>query len=107
VLVDEFGFTSRATFDGGGASGSGLSLQKPKAEHPKWRNPFSNSPVSSPSKRPAHSLLGAGTGKGKEKAVDDDEISAIAKQLSYSPRLTSSSEVLSQDQTGVQEESTG
>ena len=52
VLVDEFGFISRATFDGGGASGNGLSPQKARAaEQNKRRNPFSSSPVASPWKR--------------------------------------------------------
>jgi hypothetical protein len=43
ILVDEFGFTSKATFDDN-IPGSGPSLQKVRAAEPgKGRNPFSNS----------------------------------------------------------------
>jgi len=53
VLVDEFGFTSKALFDVGGGSGNGVSPRKSGAtEQGKGRNPFTNSPVGLPAKRP-------------------------------------------------------
>lgn len=97
VLVDEFGFTSRASFDVGGASGNGASPQKARAtDRGGARNPFTSSPVASPPKRPAEppSLAGVvrnGKGSGKEKAVVEDGSSGIAKQLSCPPRLGSPS----------------
>ncbi|KAK7428384.1 hypothetical protein QQZ08_005141 [Neonectria magnoliae] len=53
VLVDEFGFTSRATFDSGGSTGSGLSPQKKRPEPGMGRSPFSSSPVGPSSRRPS------------------------------------------------------
>ncbi|KAH7303746.1 hypothetical protein B0I35DRAFT_344072, partial [Stachybotrys elegans] len=41
VLVDEFGFTSRATFEAGSGS---ISPQRPRHESGRSRNPFSSSP---------------------------------------------------------------
>ncbi|KAH6970497.1 hypothetical protein BKA56DRAFT_622180 [Ilyonectria sp. MPI-CAGE-AT-0026] len=51
VLSDEFGFTSKATFDSTTAMRKEPSPQKAKAELGKRRNPFSSSPDASPSKR--------------------------------------------------------
>jgi hypothetical protein len=50
VLADEFGFTSKATFDSANAIKEPFP-QKAKAELGKRRNPFSSSPNASPSKR--------------------------------------------------------
>ncbi|KAH8654886.1 hypothetical protein BGZ61DRAFT_541227 [Ilyonectria robusta] len=83
VLVDEFGFTSRATFDGGG-NGSGLSPQKPRQERVKGRSPFSSSPVGPSSRRPSVPSS-ARTGKVKERSggevMKEAELSPIAKRL--------------------------
>jgi hypothetical protein len=67
VLVDEFGFISRATFDSGGSKGNDLSPQKPRQEPGKVRNPFSSSPTG-PSPR---------TQKPREKSVDRTAEEAI------------------------------
>ncbi|RYO83312.1 hypothetical protein DL764_009473 [Monosporascus ibericus] len=81
VLVDEFGFTSKATFDGGGGNGSGLSPQKPRQERVKG---FSSSPVGPSSRRPSVPSS-ARTGKVKERSggevVEEAESSPIAKRL--------------------------
>lgn len=78
VLVDEFGFTSRASFDVGGAYGSGASPQKARTtDQGQARSAFTSSPVGSPPKRPARpSLIGASTeakGRGKERLVESDD----------------------------------
>ncbi|KAH7119309.1 hypothetical protein EDB81DRAFT_76200 [Dactylonectria macrodidyma] len=94
VLVDEFGFTSKASFDAGGSSGIGVSPRKAGAtEHGKGRNPFTNSPVGSPAKRSTEppSLVGTsrdGKGSGKEMAVEN-ESSETATQLPSPPKLGS------------------
>lgn len=48
MLIDEFGFTSRATIDGRRhrrcGNGNGLSPQKPKQEQVKGTSLFSSSP---------------------------------------------------------------
>ncbi|KAH7118228.1 hypothetical protein B0J13DRAFT_458536 [Dactylonectria estremocensis] len=84
VLVDEFGFTSRATFDGGGSNGSGLSPQKLRQEPGKDRSPFSSSPVGPSWRRPSVPTS-AGTGAGRErsggKATEEADCSAITKRL--------------------------
>jgi hypothetical protein len=96
VLVDEFGFTSKASFDVGGSSGMGVSLRKAgPTEQGKGRNPFTNSPISSPAKRLTEPPSVAGParnakGSGKEMAVED-ESSETATQLSSPPRLGSPS----------------
>ncbi len=86
VLVDEFGFTSRASFDGGSVSGNGGSPQKARAAE-QGRNPFSSSPVGSHWKGPAADLSPSGgrTGSGKGKVVDEDVSLLIAEQLSPLP----------------------
>jgi len=62
VLVDEFGFTSKASFDVGGSSGNGVSPRKAgDTKQGKGRNPFSNSPVGSPAKRPTEPPSGTHT----------------------------------------------
>ncbi|KAG7424384.1 hypothetical protein Forpi1262_v014400 [Fusarium oxysporum f. sp. raphani] len=96
VLVDEFGFTSKASFDVGGSSGIGVSPRKAEAtEHGKGRNPFTNSPVGSPAKRPPKPRTLAGisiqlTGSEKEMTVED-ESSETAKKFPSPPRLGSPS----------------
>ncbi|KAH7125010.1 hypothetical protein B0J13DRAFT_531274 [Dactylonectria estremocensis] len=84
VLVDEFGFTLRATFDSGGSTGSGLSPQKTRPEPGIGRSPFSSSPVGPSSRRPSV-LSSAGMGKVKERsggeAMEEAESSAITKRL--------------------------
>ncbi|KAI1345309.1 hypothetical protein F5Y01DRAFT_309166 [Xylaria sp. FL0043] len=71
VLVDEFGFTSRASFDVGSSSGMGISPRKAGAAA---RNPFSHSPIGSPRKQPTKpaspSVAPARIGKGT--AVEDE-----------------------------------
>ncbi len=51
VLADEFGFTSNATSNSTATIRKQPSPQKAKAKLGKRRNPFSSSPVASPSKR--------------------------------------------------------
>ncbi|KAH7125012.1 hypothetical protein B0J13DRAFT_511312 [Dactylonectria estremocensis] len=82
VLADEFGFTSKATFDSSTAIWNEPSPQTAKTELGKRRNPFSSSPDTSPSKHTMDpsSVRGANEwGLGKEKTVDDNS-SAIATQ---------------------------
>ncbi|KAJ3526364.1 hypothetical protein NM208_g11225 [Fusarium decemcellulare] len=94
VLVDEFGFTSKASFDVGGSSGTGVSPRKADAaEHGKGRNPFTSSPVSSPTKRPSKPPSLAGIlrdvkGSGKEMAAED-ESSETATQRPSPSKLSS------------------
>jgi hypothetical protein len=74
VLADEFGFTSKATFDSGTAIWNEASPQTAKTELGKRRNPFSSSPGTSPSKGNTGPSFVRGTnewGLGKEKTVDD------------------------------------
>ncbi|CAI6027852.1 unnamed protein product [Clonostachys chloroleuca] len=75
VLVDDFGFISRARFDSGGSKGNDLSPQKPRQEPGKVRNPFSSSPTG-PSPRMQ---------KARDKSVDttaEEAIpSAVARRL--------------------------
>ncbi|KAI0804241.1 hypothetical protein GGR55DRAFT_659129 [Xylaria sp. FL0064] len=75
VLVDEFGFTSKASFDVGSGSGMGVSPRKAGAAA---RNPFSHSPIGSPRKQPTKpaspSVPPARTGKGKGTAVEDESL---------------------------------
>ncbi|KAL6406246.1 hypothetical protein AUP68_10416 [Ilyonectria robusta] len=84
VLVDEFGFTSRATFDSGGSTVSGLSPQKTRSEPGMGRSPFSSSPVGPSSRRPS-APSSAGMEKVKERsggeAIEEAESSAITKRL--------------------------
>ncbi|KAK7420730.1 hypothetical protein QQZ08_010265 [Neonectria magnoliae] len=74
VLADEFGFTSRATFDGVAAMRKEPSPQKAKAEPGKRRNPFSSSPDASPSKRSKYSSSGRGANNKGAEAADDQRI---------------------------------
>lgn len=91
MLVDEFGFTSKASLDVGGIS---VSPRKAgAAEQGKARNPFTHTPVSSPAKRrtePASSANAARNGKasGGDMAVED-ESSKAATQVSSPPRIGS------------------
>lgn len=84
VLVDEFEFTSRATFDGGGSSGDGLSPQKPRQEPGKGRSPFSSSPIG-PSSRRSSVPSSAGTEQVKEmptgKVTENSASSTVTKRL--------------------------
>jgi hypothetical protein len=94
VLVDEFGFTSKASLDVGGGSGISVSPRKAGAtEQGKVRNPFTYSPVSSPAKRPTEprssgNVARNGKANGMETAVDDGA-SERATQLSSPARLGS------------------
>jgi len=91
VLADEFGFTSKASFDVDGGSGIGVSPWKTgPTEQGKGRNLFTSSPIGSPAKRATErpSLAGVARnakGSGKEMAVED-EPSETATQLSSPPR---------------------
>ncbi|KAI1357234.1 hypothetical protein F5Y08DRAFT_353313 [Xylaria arbuscula] len=96
VLVDEFGFTSRASFDVGGASGNSASPQKARTtDQGKVRNALTSSPIGSPAKRPARpSLAGVSTnekGGGKERPVEGDKSPERVKELLSSPKPSSSS----------------
>ncbi|KAJ3572624.1 hypothetical protein NPX13_g4987 [Xylaria arbuscula] len=96
VLVDEFGFTSRASFDVGGASGNSVSPQKARTTNQgKVRNALTSSPIGSPAKRPARpSLAGVSTnekGNGKERLVEEDESPETVKELLSSPKPNSPS----------------
>lgn len=85
VLVDEFGFTSKATFDGGGVSSSiGLSPQKPKQERGKGKSPFSSSPVGPSSRRssaPSSGRIGKVYEQPMGEATDGAASEPIAKRL--------------------------
>ncbi|KJZ68592.1 hypothetical protein HIM_12012 [Hirsutella minnesotensis 3608] len=74
VLADEFGFTSNATFDSAVTMRAQSSPQKAKAEPGKRRNPFSSSPVASPSKRTKDSSSSSRGNDGVLEAVDDQYI---------------------------------
>ncbi|RTE68122.1 hypothetical protein BHE90_017501 [Fusarium euwallaceae] len=80
VLTDEFGFTSKATFEGATVMRKEFPPQKVKAELGKRRNPFSSSPDSSPSKRAKGSSSGKGA-NGREVEARDDECIPIDPQL--------------------------
>ncbi|KAM5353078.1 hypothetical protein ACJZ2D_017040 [Fusarium nematophilum] len=72
VLADEFGFTSRAAFEGAAALRKESSTQKAKAELGKRRNPFSSSPDSSPSKRAKDPSSNKRSNGGGSEARDDE-----------------------------------
>ncbi|KAH8747602.1 hypothetical protein F5883DRAFT_437089 [Diaporthe sp. PMI_573] len=101
VLVDEFGFTSKASLDVGGGSEISVSPRKAGAtEQGKAQNPFTYSPVSSPAKHPteprsSRDVARNGKANGRETAVDDGA-SERATQLPSPPRLGSPNLVGSQ-----------
>jgi hypothetical protein len=74
VLADEFGFTSNATFDSATTMRKQPSPQKAKTELGKRRNPFSSSPVASPSKRTKDSSSTRQANDRMVEAVDDQYI---------------------------------
>src|ERR1700733_8766977 len=78
ILTDEFGFTSRAAFDGGIAIRN--KPQKAKTELGKRRNPFSSSPNTSPSKRTRDHTSGRDVKEGSMKS-DGDVSSEITLQF--------------------------
>ncbi len=80
ILADEFGFTSRATFESGTAMRNESSPQKAKTESGKRRNPFSSSPDASPSKRTRDPTFGRGANERGVEPVDG-ESSAITTEL--------------------------
>ncbi|KAJ3568907.1 hypothetical protein NPX13_g6263 [Xylaria arbuscula] len=77
VLADEFGFTSKATFDS--AATKEPFSQKTKTESGKRRNPFSSSPHASPSKRTRDSS--SRQSKDKMVEVADDQYIPIDPRL--------------------------
>jgi hypothetical protein len=77
VLADEFGFTSKATFDSATAMRKEPSPQKAKAELGKRRNPFSSSPVASPSKRTKDSSSSREANDRGPEAADDQYVPTI------------------------------
>ncbi|KAM4063866.1 hypothetical protein HRG_006965 [Hirsutella rhossiliensis] len=74
VLADEFGFISNATFDSAVTMRKQSSPQNAKAEPGKRRNPFSSSPVASPSKRTKDSSSSSRANDGMLEAVDGQYI---------------------------------
>ena len=71
VLADEYGFTSKASFDSATATRKEPSPQKTTAELGKRRNPFTSSPDASPSKRTKGSPSNREANKRRFEVVDD------------------------------------